>query len=248
MCKDIKEQIADFISYYRQQSQLIENHCPHSIEGDLHKRILYLAVIDSLSKVIGSQKDNNRDRIIDFLDHFCNWPESTRISLPHLYQLVGNKKEPELAPIRNFALQRISSWIPGEIVFLARDPTLGEVEVLWPMTNGKPARIDGVSPSWIQHSNLFYTYRNSLIHEYRSPGHHAELLDSSEPYYATVIEYENDEASERVKSWQLQYTARFFGKLCSIGLSNLQDHLDRNNINPFELIDWNRYWIRELHQ
>jgi hypothetical protein len=161
--------------------------------------------------------------------------------------LVHDKSESEFSPIRNFAIQKMSKWIRAEKISLIRDPTISEVEQVWPQNNNILVDIDGVKLYWLQHYQLLYTYRNSLIHEFRAPGHHAELWDVDEPYYTYVISDKGDNSGGLERTWGLQYTAKFFRRLCVNGLSNLEKHFLQNGIDPFNSIDWGSYWIRELN-
>jgi len=245
MSKLLEENITLFINYFREQVQLIEGHCPKTRDGDLHSRILYTAVLDAISRSIFVQQ-SNRERTVGFIKNFCDWPECERISLPHLYQLVRTKIEPELADLRNFTIRNMSQWIRGDVVRLNHDPLFSDVENLWPHNNGKPSIIDGVRLKWLQHCHLFYSYRNSLVHEFKTAGYHAELFEKDEPYYIQVTEYRAEGSRELDRSWQLQYTAMFFKKLCDSSISNLEDYLVQKQIDPIATLVPGKYWIREL--
>jgi hypothetical protein len=246
MNKSVVNNIQAYISYFGDQVQSIYDHCPKTMDGDLHSRILYMALLDAISRSV-FPKEENRERIVQFVSSFCGWTECERISLPHLYKLVGKKTEEQFQPLRNLAIRAMSKWIPAEKISLSRDLELSEVEVLWPRDGNKIIRIDGVWLKWLQHAHLLYTYRNSLMHEFRMPGRHVELWADDEPYYAHLIEYKDEISSEHKKSWELQYTAQFFRRLCNTGLTNLERHLTTNEIDPFKSIDWGNYWMRELN-
>jgi hypothetical protein len=246
MNKTIENNITDYISYFRRQLKLVGDYGSNTQDGELHSRILHITILDAISRVVFT-KETNRDRIVKFVGDFCDWPESNRVSLSHLYKLVINKKENEYSPLRNFVIDSMSRWIPAEKILLTRDPIISEVEQLWPQANGKLLGIDGVCINWLQHSQLLYTYRNNLIHEFKIPGRHVELWDEDQPYYTSLIEYKNDNFRDVKQSWELQYTAKFFNRLCESGLSNLYIYLTKNAIDPFTTIDWGNYWIRELN-
>lgn len=216
------------------------------MDGDLHSRILYMALLDAISRSV-FDKEENRERIVQFVSGFCGWPECDRVSLPHLYKLVGEKAEIQFASLRDLAIRSISKWIPSEKISLSRDLEFSEVERLWPRDGDKIVRIDGVWPKWLKHAHLLYTYRNNLMHEFRIPGRHVELWIDDEPYYAYLIEYKDEISSERKRSWELQYTARFFRRLCVTGLTNLEKYFTANEVDPFKSIDWGNYWVRELN-
>lgn len=246
MNKSIENNIRDYVSYFRDQVQSIDDHCPETMDGDLHSRILYMALLDAISRTVLAQ-EGNKERIIQFVSGFCDWPECNRVSLPHLCRLVGKRVDAQFASLRDFAIRNISKWIPSEKVLLSRDPEFTEVEKLWPRDGDKIICIDGIWPQRLQHAYLLYVYRNYLMHEYRMPGRHVELWKDSEPYYAYLIEYEDETSSELKRSWELQYTARFFQRLCGTGLTNLEKHFITNEIDPFKSIDWGNYWVKELN-
>ena len=246
MNRSVENNIRAYISYFQDQVQSIDNHCPKTKDGDLHSRILYMALLDAISRSVFAREEN-RERIVHFVSGFCGWPECNRVSLPHLYKLVGEKTETQIVSLRDLAIRSISMWIQSEKVSLSRDLEFSEVEKLWPRDGDKIICIDGVWPKWLQHAHLSYTYRNHLMHEFRIPGRHAELWDDDEPYYATLIEYKDEKSSELKSSWELQYTARFFRGLCFTGLTNLEKHFTTHEVDPFESIDWGNYWLRELN-
>ncbi len=246
MNKKTERNILDYIRYFRNQVHLIDDHCPKTVDGELHSRILYMALLDAISHTV-SFKGTNRDRIVYFVSKFCDWADCNRVSLPHLYKLVGEKLEPQFAPLRDFAIRCITQWGRGDKVSLSRDPDFAVIDNLWPRDEGKLLDIDGVWPKWLTHAHLLYTYRNNLIHEFKIAGRHVELWSDDEPYYAHLTEYQDETSSELKRSWELQYTAIFFRRLCESGLTSLKKHLIANEIDPFKTIDWGNYWIRELN-
>lgn len=246
MNEKIERNILDYIRYFRDQVHIIDNHCPKTMGGELHSRILYMALLDAISHTVSPQ-EKNRDRFINFVSEYCGWADCNRVSTSHLYKLVGEKLQPQIAPLRGFAIHCIAQWYPAEKVSISRDPELPEVEILWPHDKDKLLSIDRVWPDWLTHVHLLYTYRNNLIHEFKIPGRHVELWNDDEPYYSYLIEYQDETSSEIKKTWELQYTAIFFRRMCESGLTNLEKYLIANEIDPFKTIDWGNYWIRELN-
>lgn len=245
MSVSIEDNIILYIDYFRKHVQLVEDHCPKSRDGDLHSRILYSAILDAISTPLFSQR-TNRERMVSLINRFCDWPESERVSLSHLSKLVRTKTESVIQDLRNFSIRNMSQWIRGEVVLLSRDPLFSEVEGIWPQSNGKPILIDGVKLNQLQHCHLFYSYRNGLVHEFKTSGYHAELFDKDEPHYIQVTEHRNENSRDLERTWQLQYTASFFKRLCTSALSNLEIYLRQNQIDPVAKLVPNKYWIREL--
>lgn len=246
MYESVEKNITAYINYFRYQIDNIEDQCSTTRDGNLYARILYTAIIDSLSRMVFRQ-ESNRDRFVKFVCQYCDWSDCTRVSLPHLYRLVANKPNANLSMLKKFATQNIGSWRPAEKIVLNRDPSSETVEELWPKVNNKMLKIDGIWIKWIQHVHLLYTYRNHLVHEFQTPGRHVELWDLNEPYYAYLVEYENDNSVDKKRSWELQYPAKFFKRLGESGLSNLRNYLFENHIDPYINTDRGNYWIDELN-
>lgn len=242
----IEKNITTYITYFRDHLDLVKTHCPDTEDGHLHSKILYSAFLDAISGTVFDKK-NHRERFISFVTEFCNWPDHHRVSLPHLLRLVRNKPEPEFAPLRDFTSRKISQWIPTERISLDRDPSFNEIELVWPHVNGKQLKIDGLSLTKFQHRHLLYTYRNNLIHEFKITGRRVELWNIDKPYYSYLSEIQSEDSNNLVQSWELQYTAKFFKKLCTSGIDNLEIYLLQHQIDPFLSIDWGNYWIRELN-
>lgn len=246
MERDLVNNISRYISYFRRQVQFTNDHCPNTIDGELHSRILYMAILDAISRSVFFQ-EKNRDRVVKFISEFCDWPENNRISLSHLSKLVTSKTNPQLARLRNYAIKNFNQWIPLERISLSRDPKFDDVALLWPRVGEKYINIDGVDLINLQHSHLLYTYRNNLMHEFRTPGRHVELWDIDQPYYATLSEYKDDMSSTLVRTWELQYPVRFFRRLCNAGLNNLEEYFINTETDPIKSIDWGNYWIKGLN-
>jgi len=243
--------ITTYITYFRDQLNLVEAHCPDTEDGHLHSKILYTAILDAISGTVFNNLAHNPshcERFTRFVTEYCDWPDCQRVSLPHLLRLVRNKSEPEFAPLRDFTSSHISRWMPAERILLYRDPLIIDLELIWPHVNGKQLKIDRLSLNRFQHSHLLYTYRNNLFHEFRITGRRVELWDIDKPYYSYLSEFQNDDSNNLAHSWELQYTAKFFRRLCVSGLENLKYHLFQYQIDPLFSIDWGNYWIRELNR
>ena len=75
-----------------------------------------------------------------------------------------------------------------------------------------------------RYAELFYAYRNSLVHGFKEPGHAIEMsADGTSPYYH----------GELNGPWQLCFPVDFFRTICVDGLDNLKKYLRENDINPY---------------
>jgi hypothetical protein len=67
-----------------------------------------------------------------------------------------------------------------------------------------------------RYAELFYTYRNNLIHEFRAPGYGIEVAsDTARPYHRGLQD----------DGWQLVFPAGFFAFIFASALSGLESYL-----------------------
>jgi len=217
--------------------------------SNLYKKILYVAILDSMSRTVFPTK-GNRERFVRFLRFFSGWKEGDHVSLPHLVQLLAKAPDPNFQKLRKFANQELDKWASGEINPLDRDPTFDTVRKLWPSDKEHRFPIDGVELESLQHWHLAYTYRNSLVHEFRTLGRGGEIREEGSSYYITFTMYErasNGDLVESSETWELVYTVAFFHELCTTCLKNLDGYLKGNRIDPYSLFDFGSYWISDLN-
>jgi len=238
---EIQKEIGRFISYFQFKFQIIKD-TKFKANDELFKKILYIGIIDALSKTIFPRK-GNRERFVLCLENFSEWKNCSKISLPHLVRLLEFTPEPEYSKIREFAFSTYKQWISGSIVNLEKDPEFEEVKNYWPKGQENIEPIKGVSLSSLKHIHLFYTYRNSIVHELRNLGYGIEELSlEKEPsYHAMTMEDGKD-------TWQLVYPLGFFENICETCLKNLEKYLISNNINPYNSFKFGSYWKEELNQ
>ncbi|MBI3738248.1 MAG: hypothetical protein HY258_04285 [Chloroflexi bacterium] len=237
---------AYFEGHLREISQLDSNgdHVAH------YKRVLYITVLSALSKiVVPNTRDNDRQRMVHLLSNFSEWGEYNRISLPHLVKLLNLTPEPAFEALRLYAIKQYNSWIIGDVITLDRDPSYIEIANLWPADNEYKFSIKDnnrkIPLESLQHVYLFYTHRNSLVHEFRMLG----LLSGdpapskNEPHYSALFH----DAGGDIITWELQYPLEFYRRITERCLTNLSEYLRRNQIDPVSFFTSNSYWISELN-
>ena len=75
-----------------------------------------------------------------------------------------------------------------------------------------------------QYVNLFYTYRNNLIHEFREPGYGTDWSGKSVvPFYGSYID----------GPWELVFPVGFIAALYEQALTGLRVHMLANKIDPY---------------
>jgi|GEM_PF-1752006 hypothetical protein len=224
-----------FIRYFRRQLTVIDS-AQFTEKGSLYKKVLFVTVIDALSKTVYPRKKPG-DRFISLIRHYGEWKNCDRISLTHLVRLL--EKLPDLeafSKLREFALARRAKWGDGEIISLDKDPDYKEVQRLWPREEKYKQPLEKVDLNSLRHVRLLYSYRNKLIHEMVRPDWAVDLPEEEEPFYASMTDGE----------WVLTYPLKFFLRLCSRLLAGLGMYYSRNGINPYELSGSDTCWIETL--
>ncbi len=239
MTKTTDEAIARFVDHFSRHVEA-GRALVDSDGSDQYRKLLYVAVLDALSRAAYPEIKKNGQRFLSFIRDFSDWRHHHRISLPHLAVLLESYQEPAFVPLHSFVRDQLQSWQWGdEIVSISRDPDWNTVAELWPTScESKP---------WqqLEHASLLYRYRNSLVHELRTPSS-AEPVQLPAPeaiYVSTGAEDALEEFQPRRRWWSLSYPARFFESLCSNSLTQLQAHLIAEARNPYDVFRDADYWI-----
>ena len=89
-----------------------------------------------------------------------------------------------------------------------------------------------------KHSQRFYRYRCTLVHEYRQPGHGMEWgRGDKAPYYHSMMD------SKGKKRWlELVYPTGWFLDLVSPLLKSLETYYTDNSINPYASYTFGSPW------
>jgi len=90
-----------------------------------------------------------------------------------------------------------------------------------------------------RHAELFYVYRNHLVHEFREPGYGMEF-DKKD----TTPHYMNQDDGAGNQRWELCYPTGFFTQLVTNTLANLRNHLERNDLDPYSFYEFGSIWER----
>ena len=134
------------------------------------RKVLYLVMVDALSKVRYPKEASNRVRFVNFVREFGEWADGERVSLPQL-QLVLSQPGIEPCPtLAEFLERRMPAWAEPTIHILTNNPLPDELPV-------------GHRQTWepCQHYSLLWEMRCTLIHEFRHPGLGHGLTESNEP-------------------------------------------------------------------
>jgi hypothetical protein len=236
---EIEESISQFLQFFEEKIEIVKTS-EFRDSNSLFKKTLYVGFIDALSKTTAHKKKGNRDRLISFLLYFCEWKELNKISLPHLVRLLEKVPDPEFRNVREHAYEEFDKWGSGQILDLSHDPDYEVINKLWPKEIPKP--LENIQLSFLKHSNLFYKYRNSLVHELREPGYGMEFKEDKRPFYHAM---ENIDTG--LETWELVYPLGFYEEIISTAIINLRTYYRKERIDPYKLYNFGTYWIDELN-
>jgi hypothetical protein len=212
-----------------------------------HRKVLYVAFIDSLSAIVFPAYLHNRERFTAFVAQFGNWPDAGRISTPHLARALALNPDPAYNTVRALVSQSFGKWSPGALVPLSQDLEAGVVGTHWPRGKNYERAVQGASWEHFKHAELLYAYRNSLVHGFRGLGLGHELSEDQEPYYLSSHDATPD-APSKLPHWELIYPVAFLSSLAQSSLVAVESHLRANRIDPVEVLRSGRFWVRALNR
>lgn len=213
--------------------------------GKLYKKIICFGIIDTLSKTVLDLKQH-RKRITKFISINSNHTIWEKVSSSHLLKLL------ELESFKEFELLKTEVR-----VILSRIQTqsyctvdLNYVDICrkWPGIQSVKYKISNknIGIRDMKHINLFYNYRNYLIHELRRPDSTwDDDLNHTEPYYDCKI----DARIKPTKNcWEIGYPLGFFVKLCNELIQNTKDFLKSESINPYTKFERTDFLLKDFNQ
>ncbi len=238
---ELVDSVDRFIGYFRVKMETIDK-AEFKESKPLFQKILYIGVLDALAGTTTySKKQKNWERITSFVKQFAGWQEHDRVSLPHLVQLLQKVPDPEFSPLRQFAFSLFDQWSPGHVVKISEDPPLTDIKKHWPASMPKP--LEGITIEHLQHINLFYKYRNNLVHELREPGYGAEFENDVEPFYCHMTDIETEG-----QTWELVYPVGFYQRICRTAIDRLREYYVQQRLDPYSLCSFGTYWIEDLNE
>lgn len=189
--------------------------------------------IDCLSRVYSRGDQRNKKRFLTFIKNCIQWEHSEIISISMLYYKIINNKIPFNYKMINYISTKSNEMSYGRIYRLEEiDPFVGEIENF--IKNQEERRIIFSS----SHNELFYTFRNNLIHEFRRPGNGMEISNDNEsPYYHGFKSLR----SQR-DTWELVYPTQFFINLAIEGVSSLEKFLVCHDFDPYSFFKFGSPW------
>ena len=195
------------------------------VVSPFHRKMLYASAIDPLARAAYGTIGTHRDRFVRLIRDVAKWPESERVSLPQLQLRLLEAKRHRYLLYRNIS-KRLASWEDGGKVLLSGSPSMAEILV-------QAAPSEHALAKEAQYVNLFYTYRNNLIHEFREPGYGTDWSGKSVvPFYGSYID----------GPWELVFPVGFIAALYEQALTGLRVHMLANNIDPYKQFNFGSLW------
>lgn len=240
-----RDEIKAYIKHFREKVERVRGYVFHA-EDNLLKKNLLVTIIDAISRVTSNPGTGNRERFTGIVSNFGGWADQSRVSAPHVEYLLRKLNSPDYENARSYIKEIIGKNSDGRLVRLSDDPELEDCRKVWPVPVQE--RVLGqLSLLSFSHLNLLYAHRNSLVHEFRDPGHGMEFSnDNSSPYYHGRTLFDgSDEIGQR--SLELVYPMDFYFKLAETIIKNVEQYLIRNEINPYGSYQFGSSWHGELN-
>ena len=231
----MKISIDKFILFFRKEIECIKLY-----NSELHQKILYVALLDTLARVVYSPH-NPSERFKKFIRNFSEWKDMDRVSviqLKHRLDATLDSVAKGNSRLYIHVCQRNENFFPT-----ANDVSIDEL--FDPISKLAQDKTEQNAITQSRYIELLYTYRNKLIHEYIEPGHAHELDGDDSAFYhsETLIELQKDLSEVKcTNKWQLCFPVAMFEKLCNTCLDNLHKHLIANRIDPYSKFDFGDNW------
>jgi len=235
------------IKYFRDQNKQILAITDVIDPTSLFRRLLYITLLDGLSKIAYPLRSGNRERFCLYLKEFADWEDGERISLTHLFRYLLINPEPKYETLRRYAKESLGKWIPGEVPTINKDPIIDEIRNKWPRDDKNSEEWKEIKLESFKHSNLLYEIRNSLVHEFRVKRMSGPDNLMAEPYYVHVTYYEGFEPEITKEYWGLQYPLSFMSNLAGHSLDKLEKHLSEYEYDFSALSAKEEYLIQKLN-
>jgi hypothetical protein len=234
----------------------------NKMHQSINAKILLCSIFDSLSKSRFPSGIKNGDRYKKTVVECTDWCDCERISLLHLVRAfeVSGTIPPAFEPLRKWASDEFVKRFPTTKRLIGchspvrKDPLLSEVQKYWPTDkiNFLGVKVN-VRLEHFQHKHLLWLYRNSLVHEYRTPGRGSERTArlETDPYYqevSNISELSPDFGMKFTNRWELVYPTGFFLQVARSALSSIAEFHKQKNTSPFAAYSEGTYWIPSLNE
>ncbi|HVN47442.1 MAG TPA: hypothetical protein VMU30_01340 [Bacteroidota bacterium] len=235
MKKQSTQDIERFFGYFR-RLLLGVSSTKYVFSPAACESILLCSMLDTLSKCVYDYLASNRSRFVCFVDDFSGWKCRDRISMVQLFYFLQKQDHLKYAKTKEFVGRRIAGLISGTIYKASEDLLLSDI--IYPKVIEEEIR-------QFSYSNLLYKFRNSLVHDFKTPGAGIDFGDLDEAFYHHMSHYDYvDETPVLVdSSWELVFPAKYLESLVSQSIENLYSYCVSNKLNPYEHYYFDSPWI-----
>lgn len=258
MVETVEEKIERFIEFNRDMitTAVSENNLKNQ---GVNAKVLLCSIIDSLAKSRFPDEATNGARFKQTIQASANWMECERVSLLHLKRAIDvEEADVKFADLNAWAEDSIrchfvtNNRILSARIEIGRDPRPEDVLALWPHDEmQRPIKLGRTSWENLTHKNLFWQYRNSLMHEFRIPGRAVELgVETNSPFYQKVSQiddYRPDAGIKLTNRWELLYPTGFFQVVAENILEEVAAHHRSAQTSPFAAYSEGSFWIPRLN-
>ena len=261
MLETIEEKIERFVQYNKKLMEQIMSIYSHENNG-IHAKILFCSLFDSLAKCAYPEIKNNSERFKKTITTHTQWEDAERVSLLHFQRAfeVTDRVIEEFSDLKdeiNILFRRhfkpTGSGVSNRIS-ISIDPSYSAIENKWPKNSkGNLSQLGEVALEQLQHKNLLWSYRNSLVHEYRIPGTGTEPIfrKFNNPCYQEISTFAGDNIEDFKivhKNFELHYPIDFFKKMCQESLHSIVKEYRNKGESPYQVYTEGEYWIPKFNE
>jgi hypothetical protein len=222
--------IDNFVNYFLEQWENIDSLAvtKYRASENLYRKILYVILFDSLSIAARpSLLVKNQARFGNLTNLLTAWPDQSRVSAPQLKLILEQKKLPTGLLYQKVS-EMVGNWPEGISVLLGCDcdPLESDLDSMIASPEERKAVKDS------RYDSLLYSYRNSLLHEFREPGYGMEFREDVQPVYHSLIDH----------PWQFAFPLEFIRRLCFTAIWDVRDLLYAEHRNPYPAYPFGSLW------
>jgi hypothetical protein len=227
----LQDHIDTYIGHFRTEAKRVRR-----LRTDLYCKVLVATMLDALACGRYPNEKGNRVRFVKLVEEYLAWPHARLISASQLLMNIEKRGGPGACGVSDEFVKRLrgGDWRrnrnSSDIDGIGTDPT---VDDLSPTTKEEKALVNE-----FRHSQRFYRYRCTLVHEHRKPGHGMEWgRRHKAPYYHSMSD------SKGKKRWlELVYPTGWFLDLVPPVLKSLETYYTDNAINPYDSYEFGSPW------
>lgn len=225
----LKDDVDLIFNYFEKVRSSIVN-AQFSECDEISKSILLCSLMDTLSRCV-YPKLPNRERYVCFVDDFSGWDNKNKISLVQLHYFLKNEEDKIYEPIKSYVAGKVSRMRRGTIYKTSFDEYLHDLKYL------------KVIESQIQkfnYANLFYKFRNYLVHEFRTPGFGSNFSKSRDIHYYSLTQISDKPVTT---TWELVFPAIYLSNIVKNSIDNLRNYCMEVKYNPYDSFEFKTQWL-----